>query len=101
MLFDKSIIVSGVAVKLRPYTEKRLKDLIAVNEEIQKFVDENPNVLIADIKDKRAEWYKRKADILWEGTSQVLDVEFFKSAEFESSLLKESEDFFLKNAMYL
>lgn len=101
MLFDKSIIVSGVAVKLRPYTEKRLKELVEVNQEIQEFVSDNPSMLITDIKDKRAEWYKRKADILWQCDTQVLDIDFFASDDFEVSLLKESEDFFLKSAMYL
>ena len=100
MLFDKTIIVSGVAVKLRPYTEKRLKLLIEVNQEIQDFIKENPNTLISEIVDKRADWYKRKADILWE-SEKPLDIEFFKSEDFEVSLLRETEDFFLKQPIYL
>jgi hypothetical protein len=44
--------------------------------------------------------YKRKADILWESATP-LAIEFFTSDEFELSLLKETEDFFLANRLYL
>jgi len=100
MQFDKRITVSGVVVTLRPYSEKRLRELTIINEEIKKFIDENPDTLIGEIADLRAEWYKRKAEVLWY-SEQALPIEFFKDENFELSLLKESEDFFLKSAMYL
>jgi hypothetical protein len=99
-MFNKQIVVSGVTMTLRPYTEKRLKQLIDVNTEIQDFITKNPDVTLDDIQDKRAEWYKRKADILWESATP-LAIEFFTSDEFELSLLKETEDFFLANRLYL
>jgi hypothetical protein len=99
-MFNNQIVVSGVTVKLRPYTEKRLKELIVVNTEIQEFIIKNPDVTIDDIEGKRAEWYKRKADILWE-CEHSLSVDFFASEDFELSLLKQTEDFFLANRLYL
>jgi hypothetical protein len=99
-MFDKKIIVSGVVMKLRPYTEKRFKELLTINEEIQKFIEDNPDAKMADITENRAQWYLRKSQILWEPQTPI-DIEFFKSEDFEVSLLKETEDFFLKNAIYL
>jgi hypothetical protein len=99
-MFDKKITVSGVVVKLRPYSEKRLKELVDVNQDIQEFIKANPDKSIADIRDKRGEWFMRKASILWE-SEQPLEKDFFMSEDFEISLLKESEDFFLNSAMYL
>jgi hypothetical protein len=55
-MFNKQIVVSGVTMTLRPYTEKRLKQLIDVNTEIQDFITKNPDVTLDDIQDKRAEW---------------------------------------------
>jgi hypothetical protein len=99
-MFNKNIVVSGVTMTLRPYTEKRLKELIEVNTEIQEFITKNPDVTIDEIHDKRASWYKRKADILWQSEHPLTD-EFFTSEDFELSLLKETEDFFLANRLYL
>lgn len=99
-MFNKQIVVSGVTMSLRPYTEKRLKALLEVNNEIQDFITKNPDVTIDDIQDKRAGWYKRKADILWE-CAIPLTIDFYTSDEFELSLLKETEDFFLANRLYL
>lgn len=99
-MFEKKVTVSGVVMRLRPYTEKRLKQLIEINQEITEFVDKNPDILIVDIADRRAEWYMRKASILWEPESPI-DLEFFKSEDFEVSLLKETETFFLSNGIYL
>jgi hypothetical protein len=99
-MFNKQIVVSGVTMTLRPYTEKRLKELIEVNTEIQDFITKNPDVTIDAILEKRAGWYKRKAEILWQ-CEHPLDIDFFLSDEFELSLLKETEDFFLGNRLYL
>jgi hypothetical protein len=99
-MFDKKITVSGVVMKLRPYTEKRLKQLIEINQEISEFVEKNPDILMVDIAERKAEWYMRKASILWD-TETPLTLDFFKSEDFEVSLLKETETFFLSNAIYL
>jgi hypothetical protein len=99
-MFNNQIVVSGVTVSLRPYTEKRLKDLVAVNMEIQEFITKNPDVTIDQIEGKRAEWYKRKAEILWK-SENPLGIDFFASEDFELSLLKQTEDFFLANRLYL
>jgi hypothetical protein len=99
-MFDNRIVVSGVTMQLRPYTERRLNQLIEVNAEIQDFISKNPDATIDQIKDKRAEWYKRKAEILWE-CEHKLGIEFFASEDFELSMLKQTEDFFLANRLYL
>jgi len=99
-MFDKKINVSGVAMRLRPYTEKRLKELTEINQEIKDFIDANPETLVSEIVERRAEWYMRKASILWEPETPIT-LDFFLSEDFEVSLLKESEDFFLKSALYL
>lgn len=99
-MFEKKIVVSGVVMRLRPYTEKRLKQLVDVNQEIKDYIENNPDKLISEIVDQRAEWYMRKASILWESETP-LAIDFFKSEDFEVSLLKESEDFFLRSGTYL
>jgi hypothetical protein len=99
-MFERKLIVSGVTVSLKPYSEARMKQLVDVNREIQEFIEKNPDLSVTQIADQRASWYKRKAAILWE-TPHALDDEFFKSEDFEASLLKDSEDFFLTNSVYL
>lgn len=99
-MFDRTLVVCGVTVKLRPYTEKRLAVLVEINKEIQEFIESNPDLSVKDIAGKRASWYKRKADVLWQ-TPYELNEDFYASDEFESSLLKDSEDFFLKHSVYL
>ena len=100
-MFDKTIQVSGVTMTLRPYTEKRLKELNQINEEISAWIDANPDATIADVPlEKKAMWWRRKADVLW-APERPLDIEFFKSEEFEASQLKESEAFFMKGRLYL
>jgi len=99
-MFERNLVVNGVTVKLRPYSEKRLAMLVDINKEIQEFIDKNPDLSVGDITDKRAGWYKRKADILWEAPYELKE-DFFSHEDFESSLLKDSEDFFLKHSVYL
>lgn len=93
--------VSGKVVKLRPYTEKRFKDLMAVTEEIDKYIAENPEVTFADIDpDLKASWWKRKGDILWY-CDEPLGMDFYRSENFESSQLRKAQDFFLHNGLFL
>ena len=98
---EKYIIVSGVRVKLRPYTEKRLKQLLEIQKEIDDYIEENPTMTFDDLDRKLvAKWWKRKADILWQPI-EPLKEEFFASEDFESSLLRDSETLFLTNRQYL
>lgn len=104
-MFDKRLLVSGVWVNLRPYSEKRYKNFMAVEREIREYVaklqETEPDSTIHDIpNDKKAQWWKRKADLLWEAETP-LDIKFFESDDFESSLLKDTENFFFANMMYL
>jgi len=98
---DKHILVSGVRVRLRPYTERRMKMLLEVQSEIDAFVEKNPQMSFMELdKGMVAKWWKAKADILWE-TATPLTEEFFASEDFESSLLRDSEALFLANGQYL
>jgi hypothetical protein len=98
---DKHILVSGVRVKLKPYTERRMKMLAEIQREIDEFADKNPKMTFAEIdRSMVAKWWKAKADILWE-TNTPLDHKFFESEDFESSLLRDSEALFLANGQYL
>lgn len=98
-MLDKYITVNGKTVKLKPYSEKRLKQLNEVNTEIDKYVQENPDVTIDQVPVKlRMGWRKRKVAILWEGE---LEDSLIESDDFEASLLKDTEDFFISRRLYL
>jgi hypothetical protein len=104
-MLDKRIVVNGIGVTLSPYSEKRYKMFMQVEREIRDHVNElqekDPESTIHDIPmSKKAEWWKRKADILWQPDSPM-NLDFFESDEFESSLLKDTENFFFANMMYL
>ena len=99
-LFERKLVVSGQVVTINPYTEKRAKALIDIQNEINKFADDNPDVRIDEIVDKRAEWWYRKAMILWSFDKPVKK-DFFESEDFESSLLLDTENFFLNYSNYL
>jgi hypothetical protein len=100
-MIEKHIVVSGVKVRLRPYTEKRFRQLLEVQTEIDQYVAENPELTFLEIDRKMvAKWWKRKADILWDSPTPLSE-SFFESEDFESSLLKDTEAFFLANGQYL
>lgn len=97
----KTIVVNGVNIKVRPYTLAREEKLMEVGREINDFVDANPTMDMDAIpRKKRAEWWKRKADTLWEA-ERPLGADFFESKDFEVQYLKETEDFFLIHRYYL
>lgn len=101
MIQQEQIIVSGEIVRLRPYTERRMKQLIEVKVEIEAYVDKHPEMTIDEIDRKMvAKWWKRKADILWESEKE-LPLSFFESEDFEVTWLKKTEDFFLNSRIYL
>jgi len=100
-MFEHKIEVSGRIVTLRPYTEKRMKLLAEVNKEIAEFVKSNPDMRLDDVPaKKKAGWWMRKAAILWKAEPE-LGEDFFTDENFESSRLKESEDFFMSRRLYL
>lgn len=100
-MIDKYILVSDVRVRLRGYTERRMAQLQEINKEIDVFIEKNPNITIEEIDPKlKGKWWKGKADIMWEPL-EPLKQEFFESEDFESSMLRDSEDLFLTNKQYL
>lgn len=101
MLFEKKTIVNKVIVKLQPYTEKRRSLIEAVNADVRAYVDANPGLTFEQMPtSKKAEFWKRKADILWE-PERPLDIAFFQDDDFEYPILKDSEDFFFMMRLYL
>lgn len=102
LLNRMSIIVNGVECKIQPYSEARFEKLMEVQNQINDYIEKNPDQKFGDpdFRPQRAKWYKAKADILWEPTKE-LPLSFFEAKEFESQRLKETEDFFLANANYL
>lgn len=101
MLYEKKIKVNGINVTLNPFSEKRFKELRAINTEINEFINtENDFTFDTLPLEKKESWWRRKADILW--SSDVPFHEgFFSSEEFESSLLMESEADFYTKRVYL
>lgn len=100
-MIDRYIVVNNLRVRLKPYTERRMKQLQEINSEIDEFVEKNPGVTIEEIdRDQVAKWWKAKADIMWD-VPEVLKEEFFASEDFESSMLRDSEALFLTNKQYL
>jgi len=99
MLFDKKLTVSGVEVEILPYTVTRQKQLNAVKDTIQEFLDANPSLTWEEIPIKtRAKFWQAKADVLWQGTYPK---GFFESEDFEYSLLKDTEIHFMTMQVYL
>lgn len=96
------MFVSGVLVTLREYTESGADKLIKINQEIEQHIKDNPEQTFGDpeLKKLKAKWWKRKGDILWIAEKELKE-EFFGSDNFEISLLKKTEDFFLIQGNYL
>lgn len=102
MITPNKIYVNDVLVAIQPYSVARAEKLIAVQHEINDYIDKHPDQTFGDpeLHKTRAKWFKRKADILWDAGKE-LPLSFFESKDFELQLLKETEDFFLANANYL
>ena len=101
MMFEKRTKVNGVIVRLVPYTEKRRSLLDQVNADIRDYAAKHSDMSWETMPlDKKAEFWKAKADILWDAETP-LDLNFFKSEEFEYTILKDTEDFFLMTRLYL
>lgn len=101
MLENPRIIVNGVPVTVNPYTEKRYKQLVAVESKQDEYLSKHPGMQYQEIPDeKRAEWYRAKADILWT-PDRPWPKDLFASDEFEKSKLKQTQDFFLSFVTFL
>jgi UDP:flavonoid glycosyltransferase YjiC (YdhE family) len=94
--------VSGQTVTQNAYTERRRKELDAINAEVTKFIaslkesdtwDDIPRAV-------KAKFWKRKASVLWTFEKPVPD-SFFESDDFEYPLLRESEENFTRMQVYL
>jgi hypothetical protein len=96
----KRLLVSGRAVTLKPYTEKRMRDLLSINKEISEFIEQNPDKTFEQIATQRAEWWMRKAEVLWEFDVPT-GLSFFEDENFEMGLLKQCEEDFFLNRNYL
>ena len=111
----EAIKVNGVEVRLIPYTELRYKQLKRVDKDIDKFVEQNENIRFQDMdKSKKAEFWYRKARILWEPKPEIgsngdpvtlnadywdkkekfFTKKFFEDENFEYPLLRKSQNFF-------
>lgn len=78
-----------------------MKELNAINAEITEWVNANLEATIDQVpSDLKGSWWKRKASILWDA-EKPLPEDFFTSDDFESSLLKDSEEFFTLKRLYL
>lgn len=101
---EQSIIVNGIRCVIAPYSEKRYKALRQIHEEIDLYLEKNAERSFDDIMESErkrvAKWWKRKADILWK-PERPLDEAFFESDDFEAGQLKDTENFFLANRLYL
>jgi hypothetical protein len=89
---------SGKMARVLPYSEKRRKVLLEVAVEIEKYLNDNEEGTI-DPK-KRAEFWKRKAEILLEFDEKP-SLSFYESDEFESGLLSWIEQDFIRQRLYL
>lgn len=119
----EQIIVNGsIPVKLHPYTELRHEKLQEVESDIDAFAKENADLAFRDMdREKKAEFWMRKAEILWEpvidkdekGNPLNIDPEhwdkdekffskaFFEDKAFEYTLIRKSQDFFLMQEVFL
>lgn len=101
MMFDKYTTVNGIRVKLTPFSEARYKRLRAVNEQIAEWLGANLEATFNDIPpDKKDEWWRAKAEILWQ-PDKPFPEGFFSDDDFEAGMLKETEDNFVVKRLYL
>ena len=101
-MLEAKEIVSGYPVTLNAYTEKRRADLDKVNADVDAFVKslDDTTMWEAIPIEKKAEFWKRKAAILWTFDKQP-PADFWTSPEFEYPKLKESERLFMSAQIYL
>ncbi len=99
---DPRETVSGVTVTLNAYTERRRIELDKLNADVMAFLETLPKETPFNSIpiEKKAEFWKRKAAILW--TFEIPPrPDFFTSPDFEVGKLKETERLFTLQQIYL
>jgi len=120
--FRELIKVNGTPVRLQPYTELRHIQIAKVDVEINEFIDKNPDLIFSAMeRSKKAYFWKKKAQILWEPQPEIgVDGEvknlikdhwdskekfftqsFFEDSNFEYPLLQKTQVFFLNQEVFL
>lgn len=99
-----TIVISGRVARILPYSESRRKKLLAVAEEIEAYLNSLPPEASVE-QEKRAEFWRRKAEVLLDFAThsggEQPGIEFFASDEFESGLLADVEQDFIRRRLYL
>lgn len=94
-MFETLIKISGITFEVLPYTERRRSHLNALNAEIEQFVTDNAALPWDELTMQvKGGFWQRKAAILLRPTV-TLPEGFFTSEDFEHTLLRKVEDFFL------
>ena len=93
MVFEIQFRVNGKTISLKPYTISAFDKIQQINKDMEAY--EKKNSLLPESIDLkiRAEWWRKKAEILWDA-GEKLPESFFESPDFERSFLIQSEDFF-------
>lgn len=100
-MFDKYTTVNGVRVKLTPFSESRYRQLRTINEGIAEWLSANLEATFNDLPtDKKEEWWRAKANILWQPDKPFAEG-FFADEDFEAGILKDTEDNFVLKRLYL
>lgn len=89
--------ISGKIARVLPYSEKRRKALLEVATEVEAYINEADTI---DPK-KRAEFWRRKSEILLEFMEGNPTIEFYLSEEYESGVLAWVEQDFIRQRLYL
>lgn len=109
------LVVNDFEVRLKPYTEKRRKELEEVDNDIRTFVEKQDKGWDDIPVSVKAGFWKRKAMILWEpkpneeqlrgefwdAKTNFFTDGFFEDEGFEYPLLQKSEFFFPTMRIYL
>ena len=99
---DQKDTVSGAIVTLNAYSERRRVELEKVNADVMAYMQSLPEETNWDAIpiEKKAEFWKRKAAILWTFDFPPKP-DFFTSQDFEVGKLRESERLFTLQQIYL
>lgn len=94
---QRLISISGKIARVNPYSEKRRKALLEVAEEVEEYINKTETIE----NDKRAEFWKRKAEILFDFIEGAPDLSFYQSEDFELGILAWAETDFIRQRLYL
>lgn len=94
---QRLISISGKIARVNPYSEKRRKALLEVADEIEEYLNKQEKIE----PEKRAEFWKRKAEILFDFFEGAPDISFYTSEDFEVGMLAWAEQDFIRQRLYL